>query len=160
VDAAADRASGRRRSALYLLASSLFLLRLGSTMTAVGLPLMVLRRYHAGLDAGVTLALELLPNVVFGPVIGDAVDRSDPRRLAIAGPLLSAPAVALLSVTTAIWQVQALALVSGIGYMVGVPARMALRSQVIARRDHRERDPGRLTAAARPDRSRAGRPTF
>ncbi|MGI8329143.1 MFS transporter [Actinomadura scrupuli] len=123
----------RRRpgSPLRVLALSLFVLRFGSTMTAVGLPLMVVHRYGAGFDAGLTLALELLPNVLFGAVIGDVIDRTDPRRLAILGPLLSAPVVALIPATTELWQIQALGLLAGVGYLVGLPARMALRSQVI-----------------------------
>jgi MFS family permease len=118
-------------SPLHILAASLFALRFGSTMTAVGLPLLVLHRYGAGLDAGLTLALEILPNVVFGPAVGDLVDRSDARRYAIAGPLLAAPFLALLTRTAALWQIQLLALLIGIGYLVGLPARMALRTAVI-----------------------------
>ena len=70
----------QRNWPLLRLALSLFTLRLGATMTAVGLPLLVLERYGSGLQAALTLALELLPNVLFGAVVGDLVDRGDPRR--------------------------------------------------------------------------------
>ncbi|MGD3110851.1 MFS transporter [Streptomyces sp. YGL11-2] len=122
-----------RLSPLGVLAASLFLLRFGSTMTAVGLPLLVLHRYGAGLDSGLTLALEILPNVLFGAAVGDFIDRSDPRRFAILGPLLAAPFIALLIVADSLVQLQLLALLIGIGYMVGLPARMALRSSVITK---------------------------
>lgn len=125
-------------SSLRLLAVSLFLLRFGATMTAVNLPLLVVDRYGLGLDAGFTVAVELLPSVLFGPVIGDVIDRTDARLLAILGPLVTAPAVALFPFADALWQLQLLALVSGIGYMIGVPARMALRSRATT--------PGRETA--------------
>ena len=126
-----SRRSRRLFTQLNILAISLFALRFGSMMTAVGLPLLVLHRYGAGLNAGVTLALEVLPNVVFGPAVGDLVDRSDPRRYAIAGPLLAAPFIGLLTVTDAMWQIQVLALLIGVGYLVGLPARMVLRNTVI-----------------------------
>jgi MFS family permease len=120
-----------RASPLHVLAASLFALRLGSAMTMVGLPLLILHRYGAGLNAGITLALEVLPNVVFGPLVGGLVDRSDPRKFAIAGPLLAAPFIVLLPLTDAMWQLQSLASLIGVGYLVGLPARLALRSCVI-----------------------------
>jgi MFS family permease len=135
-------------SPLHILAGSLFLLRLGAAMTLVGLPLMLLDRYGAGFTAGITMALQILPNVLLGPAIGALVDHTGPRRMAVAGPLLSAPAVALFAASHHQWQLQVLTLLAGLGYAVGVPARLALRSLVVEA-DRRVAGNGLLLAAQR-----------
>lgn len=121
----------QRNWPLLRLALSLFTLRLGATMTAVGLPLLVLEQYGSGLQAALTLALELLPNVLFGAVVGDLVDRGDPRRYAMGGALGGALVVPLLPAANDLWQVQLLAIASGVAYAFGVPARMSLRTVAV-----------------------------
>ncbi|MEV6398560.1 MFS transporter [Streptomyces sp. NPDC051907] len=116
---------------LLRLALSLFALRLGATMTAVGLPLLVLKEYGSGVQAALTLALELLPNVLFGAVVGDLVDRGDPRRYAMGGALGGALVIPLLPAADALWQIQLLAVASGVAYAFGVPARMSLRTVAV-----------------------------
>ncbi|AVZ76386.1 hypothetical protein SLUN_33465 [Streptomyces lunaelactis] len=120
-----------RNRPLLRLALSLFALRLGATMTAVGLPLLVLQRYGSGLLAALTLALELLPNVLFGAVVGDLVDRGDPRRYAMGGALGGALVIPLVPAASELWQIQVLAFASGIAYAFGVPARMSLRAVAV-----------------------------
>ncbi|MFF5788478.1 MFS transporter [Streptomyces sp. NPDC012693] len=113
------------------LVGSLFVLETGSAMTTVGLPLLVMQRYGLGLEVGFTLAARFLPNILLGALAGQIVDRNDPRRVAMFAALGSGLAALLFPFTTAMWQVQLLALAIGIGYMFGFPATMALRPQVI-----------------------------
>ncbi|MFF4562756.1 MFS transporter [Streptomyces sp. NPDC001435] len=113
------------------LVGSLFVLETGSAMTTVGLPLLVMQRYGLGLEVGFTLAARFLPNILLGALAGQVVDRHDPRRVATLAALGSGLAAVLFPLTTAMWQIQLLALAIGIGYMFGFPATMALRPQVI-----------------------------
>ncbi|MGR6975111.1 MFS transporter [Streptomyces cynarae] len=113
------------------LVGSLFVLETGSAMTTVGLPLLVMQRYGLGLEVGFTLAARFLPNILLGALAGQVVDRHDPRRVATLAALGSGLAAALFPLTTAMWQIQLLALAIGVGYMFGFPATMALRPQVI-----------------------------
>lgn len=113
------------------LVGSLFVLETGSAMTTVGLPLLVMQRYGLGLEVGFTLAARFLPNILLGALAGQIVDRNDPRRVAMLAALGSGMAALLFPFTTAMWQIQLLALAIGVGYMFGFPATMALRPQVI-----------------------------
>ncbi|MFD3728468.1 MFS transporter [Streptomyces sp. NPDC058671] len=113
------------------LVGSLFVLETGSAMTTVGLPLLVMQRYGLGLEVGFTLAARFLPNILLGALVGQIVDRNDPRRVAMLAALGSGLAAVLFPFTTAMWQIQLLALAIGVGYMFGFPATMALRPQVI-----------------------------
>ncbi|MFK0216448.1 MFS transporter [Streptomyces sp. NPDC090298] len=113
------------------LVGSLFVLETGSAMTTVGLPLLVMQRYGLGLEVGFTLAARFLPNILLGALAGQIVDRNDPRRVAMLAALGSGIAALLFPFTTAMWQIQLLALAIGVGYMFGFPATMALRPQVI-----------------------------
>ncbi|MFI5642411.1 MFS transporter [Streptomyces goshikiensis] len=120
-----------RNPAALRLVGSLFVLEIGSAMTTVGLPLLVLQRYGLGLEVGFTLAARFLPNILLGALVGQIVDRYDPRRVAMLAALGSGLVVALFPLTTAMWQIQLLALAIGVGYMFSFPATMALRPQVI-----------------------------
>ncbi|MFF4457523.1 MFS transporter [Streptomyces goshikiensis] len=120
-----------RNPAALRLVGSLFILELGSAMTTVGLPLLVMQRYGLGLEVGFTLAARFLPNILLGALAGQIVDRYDPRRVAMFAALGSGLVVALFPLTTAMWQIQLLALAIGVGYMFSFPATMALRPQVI-----------------------------
>ncbi|MFE4637730.1 MFS transporter [Streptomyces sp. NPDC056773] len=113
------------------LVGSLFILEIGSAMTTVGLPLLVMQRYGLGLEVGFTLAARFLPNILLGAVVGQIVDRYDPRRVAMLAALGSGLVVALFPLTTSMWQIQLLALAIGVGYMFSFPATMALRPRVI-----------------------------
>lgn len=133
--------------ALRLIAS-LFVLELGSAMTTVGLPLLVIRQYGIGLEAGATLAVRFLPNILLGPLAGQIVDRHDPRKVAMTAALASGLIAALFPFTTAMWQIQALALAIGVGYMFSFPATMALRPHVIPQGSELEGN-GLIVAAER-----------
>ncbi|MEU6162852.1 MFS transporter [Streptomyces tanashiensis] len=130
----AQTTSANRRP-LYFLASSLFAVRLATLVTSVALPLLVIHRYGLGLESGLAVGLELLPNFLFGPFAGEIIDRRNPRTIATVCAVIGAPIVALFPFTHSLWQIQLLALVSGLAYTVGVPARMALRGRVIMKGD-------------------------
>ncbi|TDC01027.1 MFS transporter [Micromonospora fluostatini] len=120
-----------RNGPFVRLTLSLFLLRLGTGMTTVGLPLLVLDRYGLGLDVGLALGIRFLPNIFLGAAVGHITDRYDPRRVAVYSALASAAVVALFPFTTAMWQIQVLAFLVGLSFMFGVPTRMALRPAVM-----------------------------
>lgn len=116
---------------IWYLTLSMFFLRLGTATTAVALPLLVLERYGTGLGAGLALGLRLVPNILFGPLIGNLVDRYDPRKIAVLSSIASGVVVGLFPQTTAIGEVMALSVLAGVAYMFGYPARMALRAWVL-----------------------------
>jgi MFS family permease len=74
---------------------------LGTSVTAFALPLLVYKLTGSALNLGLTLALGMLPNLIFGLFIGAWVDRVDRKRLMIAVDILqllfigSVPLVAL-----------------------------------------------------------------
>jgi len=120
------------RRGLSQLVGSLFLLQLGGTMTYVALPLLMAQRYGLGVETGVVLALQLLPNLLLAGPVGVLIARFDPRRVAILSAFASAGVVMLYPPSTSVLQIDLLALATGVTYVFGVPARMALRPRVIA----------------------------
>ncbi|MFJ1717220.1 MFS transporter [Streptomyces sp. NPDC088260] len=116
------------RNALFL---SIFLIELGSAMTAVALPLLLLDRYGITASSGLAFAARLIPGVLLGPVVGDAVARQDPRRVGAVSALGGAVVIALMPWASALWQVQVLSLLVGISHMFAAPARLALRPLVL-----------------------------
>lgn len=112
---------------IWWLTISMFLIRIGSSTTAVALPLFVLQRYGLGIGAGLAIGLRLAPNILLGPLVGNLVDRWDPRRVAVLSSVASGVVVGLFPFTHALWQVQVLSVLGGVAYMFGYPARMALR---------------------------------
>ncbi|MGX1884860.1 MFS transporter [Streptomyces sp. NPDC055287] len=122
------RSRGLSRNALFL---SIFFLELGAAMTAVALPLILIDQYGLTASSGLAFAARLIPGMLLGPVAGDAVARHDPRRVAVVSALGSALVIALMPWTTALWQIQLLSLLVGIGHMFAGPARLALRPLVL-----------------------------
>lgn len=138
----AARDSSRR------LIASLFLTQLGFAMTSVGAALLVVDRFGLGVSAGVTLAVQVLPNVLAGPVVGELVSRRNPRSLAIGSSLIGALLVLAYPAAHTPAVAQIVALVVGLAVLPGIPARMALRSALVPpERQHRVS--GQLVAAER-----------
>jgi ENTS family enterobactin (siderophore) exporter len=119
------------RRGLRQLVGSLFLFQLGATMTYVGLPLLMAQRYGIGIETGVVLALQLLPSLLLAGPAGVVLERFDPRRVGILSAVASAGVVALFPASTSVLQVDLLALATGVTFVFGIPARMALRTRVI-----------------------------
>jgi MFS family permease len=121
----------RDNADLRRLVTAVFMLEIGQSTTWVGIPLLVIKRYGLGLDVGLTTGLIAFPNIFLGVAAGNLVDRNNPRNVAIMGAVLSGLLVTLFPVTTALWQIQLLAVLVGTGYMFIVPAAMALRPRVM-----------------------------
>jgi MFS family permease len=120
---------------MVALLSSLFLVDLGSAMTGVALPLLLIQRYGFSLTVGLTLAIRVVPSILVGPVVGSMIGRLDPRRLAVTSALGAAALVGVIPLTNALWQVQLLGLALGVTGMFAGPARLVLRPRVIKEGD-------------------------
>lgn len=127
---------------------SIFAVELGTSMTAVALPLLLIRDYGTTLAAGLALALRLVPNIAVGPIVGRLLARRDPRRVAMLSSLLSALFAANIPVCEALWQIQLLTFGIGLTAMLAGPARFVLRPAVVSEGDER-RGNGLLMAAER-----------
>ena len=77
---------------------------LGSSFTLFALPLLVFKLTGSPLNLGVTTAMEFVPYLLFGLVIGAWVDRVDRKRLMIATDLGRAAVVALIPLLDATGQ--------------------------------------------------------
>ena len=104
-------------------------------MVLVGLPLLVLNDYGMSWGVGLVLAFRVLPNLLFGAIAGDFIDRHDPLKISIYSALAAGAAIALVPFSWSLWHVQLLAACIGVASMFGGPSRMALRERVMAKGD-------------------------
>jgi len=123
------RATEQRR--LSTLVASLFLTQLGAAMTAVAAVLLLVDRFGIGVESGVALALQVAPNVLLGPVVGDLVSKRDPRKVAVASSLASALVVMLYPLATTPAFASVVAVLIGVAGLPAISSRMALRASVI-----------------------------
>ncbi|WP_081238991.1 MFS transporter [Streptomyces viridosporus] len=121
----------RRNANLRRLVVSVLLMEVGQWATWIAIPLFVIERHGLGLNVGLTTGLVALPNIFLGVAVGNIVDRNNPRDVLVTSAVFSGLMVALFPLTTALWQVQVLAVLVGIGYMFVVPAALALRPRVM-----------------------------
>lgn len=115
---------------LARLIASISISQLGAAITGVALPLFLLDRFGLGLDFGLTLAIRLIPNIVLGTVVSEAVRRWDPRAVSVLASVVSALIAVAIPFTDALWQVQVLSFLLGLTTMFLAPARLALRTRV------------------------------
>lgn len=127
---------------------SIFTVDLGTSMTAIALPVLLIRDYGTTLATGLTLAIRLVPSIAAGPMVGRLLARRDPRWIAMISSLMSALFASLIPVCGALWQIQILTLGIGLSVMLAVPARLVLRPAVVSEGDER-RGNGLLVAAQR-----------
>jgi MFS family permease len=90
---------------------------LGSSFTLFALPLLVFKLTGSPLNLGATMAVEFVPYLLFGLVIGAWVDRVDRKRLMIATDLARAAVIAVIPLLDAtgqlsVWWVYAAAFCS------------------------------------------------
>ncbi|MEV5675810.1 MFS transporter [Streptomyces sp. NPDC052069] len=137
-----------KKPGLVPLMGSLFLVDLGTSMTAVALPLLLIQEYGTTLAAGVTLAVRLIPSIAAGPVVGRLLAERDPRCVAMVSSLFSALFAGMIPLCRALWQIQILTLAIGITVMLAVPARLVMRPAVVSEGDEL-RGNGLLMAAQR-----------
>jgi MFS family permease len=125
------RRSVWREPGLGRLVVSIAISQIGSGITGVGLPILLLQRYGLGVGFGLTLGVRVIPNILLGTVVAETVKRWDPRAVAIVTSLCSAAVATAIPFTTALWQIQVLAFLIGLTSMFAAPARLALRSRVV-----------------------------
>ena len=75
---------------------------LGSSFTFFALPLLVFDLTGSPLSLGITVAVEFVPYLLFGLVIGAWVDRVDRKRLMIATDLARAAVIATIPLLAAV----------------------------------------------------------
>jgi MFS family permease len=110
----------RRNRDFALLLTGRLLSTLGSQVTAIAYPLLVLAVTHSPAKAGIVGFAGLLPNGLFGLLAGVAADRWNRKRLMIAADGVRAVAIAALAATIALdrvsfWQIVVVAFVEGTG---------------------------------------------
>ncbi|WP_175484006.1 MFS transporter [Modestobacter sp. DSM 44400] len=145
--------SGRRAvpaadRSVHRLLASLFLTWTGFALTSVGAALLLVDRFGLGVTTGTALAVQVLTNVLVGPLVGDLVSRRAPRSLAIGSSLTGGLLVLGYPAAHTPGQAQLVAFLTGLAVLPGIPARMALRSALVpAASQHRVS--GQMVAAER-----------
>jgi len=112
----------------------------GTWMEKAALAWLVLQLTHSAVEVGVLAVFQFGPYVLFGLFGGVISDRLENRKVLIATQLASglcssAIAALVLSNTVRMWEVEALALLSGVIIVFDAPARQAFVAQMVSRRD-------------------------
>jgi MFS family permease len=156
---AAEAASGARRASVWrnpdfvLLWSGQVVSTLGSQVSGIAFPLLVLALTHSPEVAGVTGALFTLPYVVLSLPAGALVDRWDRKRVMIvcdsvrAVNMASIPAALALDALT-VWQIYLVALVEGAMFVFFNVAEVAALPRVVPRAQLAEANSQNLAAQA------------
>jgi len=110
----------RRNRDFVLLLSGRLLSTLGSQVTAIAYPLLVLAVTHSPAKAGIVGFAGLIPHAVFGLLAGVAADRWNRKRLMLAADGIRALAIASLAAMilldrVSLWQIAVVAFVEGTG---------------------------------------------
>lgn len=138
----------RRTTPIGGLVLSLFVTQVGTAMTAVGAALLLVDRFGIGPETGLALAIQVVPNILLGPFVGELVTRWDPRVVAVASSAASATAVMAYPFAVTPQQAQIVALVVGLAVLPGIPSRMALRAFIVSKQDQ-QRVSGYIVAGER-----------
>ena len=109
-----------RNRDFVLLLSGRLLSTIGSQVTSIAYPLLVLAVTHSPAKAGIVGFAGLVPHAVFGLLAGVAADRWDRKRLMIAADGVRALAIASLAASilldrVSFWQIAVVAFVEGAG---------------------------------------------
>ena len=129
----------RRNRDFMLLLTGRLLSTMGSQVSAVAYPLLVLALTSSPAKAGIVAFAGLVPHAVFGLLAGIAADRWNRKRLMIAADGLRALAIAALAALILLdriefWQIAVVAFVEGTGAVVFTAAHAgALRAVVPTR---------------------------
>jgi MFS family permease len=107
------------------------IVQLAVSMTSVALPLMVLTRFGVDLQSGIAVGVRFVPNILFGPFVGQLVGAWNPKWVMVWTSLASAAIVVCYPLAGAIWQVQLLSVLGGLVATFAYPAFMALRPRII-----------------------------
>lgn len=116
----------------FRLLGSLFCTYLGSSITATASTIFLVQRFGVGGASGLALVLQLVPNLLLGPVAGELVSRVNPKSAATSGSLGVGVAVLGYLLIDQAWQAQVVSFLVGTAGVIGIPARMALRASVLS----------------------------
>lgn len=105
--------------------------RIGEAIAQVALPLLVYRLTESAGLMSVIFVIQMLPRAILAPVAGLLADRLDRRRLMIAASLMRAVGVAILPLSTEVWQIAAIAAFVAIGTTIVQPAELAAIPMVV-----------------------------
>ena len=135
-----------------LLLTGRLLSTLGSQVTAIAYPLLVLAVTQSAAKAGIVGFAGLVPHALFGLLAGVAADRWNRKRLMIAADAVRALAIAALATTivldrVAFWQVAVVAFVEGTGAVLFNTAHAGALRAIVPR--------GQLPAAVGVVRARS-----
>ncbi|MBD3145348.1 MFS transporter [Microbispora bryophytorum] len=127
----------RRNSRFQMLWMGAAASELGTTLTWVAFPLLILAVTGSAALAGLVGACRITANLLFSLPAGAWVDRWDRRRILIAAEVvrclaLAALAAAVLTGRVALWQIVAVAMVTGAADSFFGPARAAAIRAVVA----------------------------
>ncbi|TQS23066.1 MFS transporter [Microbispora sp. KK1-11] len=141
----------RRNSRFQMLWTGAAASELGTTLTWVAFPLLILAVTGSAALAGLVGACRITANLLFSLPAGAWVDRWDRRRILIAAEVvrclaLAALAAAVLTGRVALWQIVAVAVVTGAADSFFGPARAAAIRAVVA--------PGQLPEAYAQEEAR------
>ncbi len=117
--------------AFLLLYSGGAISQLGTNMTRVALPILILQRTNSLAAAGLGLALQLLPIAIVGPVGGAVADRWGRKPVLIATDATRAILTGALLVVTDSLALSVLILAAGVLAALHVPARAAAIPEVV-----------------------------
>lgn len=126
----------RRNRDFTLLWSGQALSMLGSRVSALAYPFLVLSLGHSAAAAGVVGFLATLPNLLFQLPAGVLVDRVDRKRLMIGcdlvrGVALAALATAVVFDRASLWQIAAVAFVEGVMFVLFSTAERSAIANVV-----------------------------
>lgn len=118
-------------ASLVRLATALLILNLGSAITTVALPVLLVKDYGFGSELAVTVAARLVPMVLAGGVVAWILSKVDARCVAVVSLVATGLTTLLFPVASNVWQINAVSVVNGLTAAGAGPALMAVRSGII-----------------------------
>jgi len=106
---------------------------LGTGAAYVALLVLAYERYHSAWAISAVLLAELLPSMVFGPVLGAAADRWSRRSCLVVGDVLRAGAFVAIAFVPGIELTILFAFVAGIGTALFKPSALAALPSLVAK---------------------------
>ena len=113
------------------LVTAMFVMNLGSSITVVALPILVVQRYGFGSELAVTVAIRLVPTILAGGVAVWILSRFDARWVAAISIVAAGLTTLVIPLTTELWQLNILSVLNGVAAVGAGPAMMALRSSTV-----------------------------
>lgn len=113
------------------LVTAMFVMNLGSSITVVALPILVVQRYGFGGELAVTVAIRLVPMILAGGVAAWILSRFDARRVAAISIVATGLTTLAIPLTTDLWQLSLVSVLNGVASVGAGPAMMTLRAGTV-----------------------------